>query len=115
MRQDPDEALLAELADLLGRVAGPPPELTRQARALYTWRTVDAELAELVHDSAADAATAGVRSGQQPRTLTFEVHPPSSAGPDRTPLLIEVELDETVGARQLIGQLVPPGPATLEL
>jgi hypothetical protein len=48
---------------------------------------------------------AAVRTTGQPRILTFE------AGE----LIIEVEVDETPGARRLIGQLTPPGPAELEL
>ena len=120
-----DDVLLAELAEVLGRVAGPPAELLALSRELYTWRTVDAELAELAHDSLAadlqiaesqidesqthesqtDDMAVGVRAGQQPRTLSFETDS----------LLIEVELDDTVGARRLIGQLVPAGPARLEL
>lgn len=105
MREDSDDVLLTELADVLDRMAAPPPDLVRQSRELYAWRTVDAELAQLVHDSLLDSAPVGVRSGQQPRTLTFETDA----------LLIEVEVDDTVGARRLIGQLVPATAASLEV
>jgi hypothetical protein len=100
-----DDELLAELAGVLTTVSGPPPEVVSAARDLFTWRTVDAELAELAHDSLVDAAGAGVRAIGQPRILTFETDG----------LTIEVEVDETPGARRLIGQLTPPGPGSLEL
>jgi len=100
-----DDALLAELARVLDRVSAPPPEVVEAARGLFTWRTVDAELAELTHDSLIAPAAPGVRAAGQPRILTFE------AGG----LTVEVEVDEAPGARRLIGQLTPPGRAELEL
>lgn len=100
-----DDDLLAELAVVLERVSGQPPAVVEAAKGLFTWRTVDAELAALVHDSLVDATEFGVRATGQPRILTFE-----TGG-----LTVEVEVDETPGARRLIGQLTPPGPARLEL
>jgi hypothetical protein len=100
-----DDALQAELARVLGAVAGPPPGLVAAAKGLFTWRTVDAELAELAHDSLLAPPDAGVRAAGQPRILTF------TAGA----LTVEVEVDDVPGARRLIGQLTPPGPARLEL
>jgi hypothetical protein len=100
-----DDALQAELARVLDAVAGPPPGLVAAAKDLYTWRTVDAELAELAHDSLLAPPDAGVRAVGQPRILTF------TAGA----LTVEVEVDDVPGARRLIGQLTPPGPARLEL
>jgi hypothetical protein len=99
-----DDLLLAELAGVLDQVYGPPPAVLDAAKGLFALRTLDAELAELVHDSIEDEPV-GVRSGGQPRILSFE------AGG----LTVEVEVDETPGARRLIGQLTPPGPAELEL
>jgi pectin methylesterase-like acyl-CoA thioesterase len=100
-----DDELLAELAGVLAQVAGPPPELITAAAELFTWRTVDAELAELAHDSLLDPVDTGVRTTGQPRILTF------TAGE----LTVEVEVDEAPGARRLIGQLTPPGAAHLVL
>jgi hypothetical protein len=101
-----DDELLAELAGVLGKVMGPPPELVEAAKALFTWRTIDAELAALAFDSIeVEPADAGVRAGGQPRILTFEADD----------LTVEVEVDEAPGARRLIGQLTPPGRAELEL
>jgi hypothetical protein len=86
-------------------VSGPPPELVEAGKGLFTWRTIDAELAELAYDSLVADDEPGVRAGGQPRTLTFE------AGG----LTVEVEVDDVPGARRLIGQLTPPGRAELEL
>ena len=47
-----DDALLAELAGILARVDPVPGEVTLAARSALAWRSMDAELAELLHDSA---------------------------------------------------------------
>lgn len=100
-----DEALLVELADLLDRADPPPAGLVEMSKQLWTWRTIDAELAELGHDSLVDEPSAAVRSGDQERLVTFE-----------TPrLTIEVEVTGGAGDRRLVGQLDPAGPAELEL
>jgi hypothetical protein len=76
-----------------------PQAVLEAARAAYTWRTIDAELAELTADSA--LAAAGVRSSSAPRLLTFE-----GDGVE-----VEVEVAQTGSTRRLSGQLVPVGPA----
>jgi hypothetical protein len=100
-----DEALLAELAGVLRPYTVPPPEVVEAAKQSFTWRTIDAELAALTHDSLLDEEPVAVRAAAQPRILTFETDG----------LTVEVEVDETPGARRLLGQLVPAGPADLEL
>ncbi len=106
MTEDREDALLLdELAVLLAADHEPPPDVLHAARESFIWRTVDAELAELTHDSLIDHAAAGIRSAGGPRILTFEAAVST----------IELEIDETPGGRRLIGQLVPPGPAELEL
>ncbi len=100
-----DDALLAELADLLERADPPPPGLVEASKQLWTWRTIDAELAALGHDSLVDEPAPALRSAEQQRLVTFE-----------TPrLTIEVEVADGSGGRRLVGQLDPPGPAELEL
>jgi hypothetical protein len=65
-----DEALIAELRALAQRLDPPPPEL-REARWAFTWRSVDAELAELMADSATDEEVfAYARAEPGPRLLT---------------------------------------------
>jgi hypothetical protein len=95
----PDAALEAELrqaADLFDPV---PPELIRDAITAFGLRALDAELAELTYDSLLED---GVRGRDAPRMLTF------TAGA----LYISVEIS---GDRWLIGQLLPPRPARIEV
>jgi hypothetical protein len=64
----------------------------------FTWRTIDAELAELAYDSVADRIMAGAMRGSEgTRLLTFEA----------PGLTVEVEIIALGTRRQLIGQLVP--------
>ena len=81
-----------------------PPELLRMARESFTWRTVDAELAELVADSAQAAGAALVRSGTpRVRLLTF------TAGE----LRLELELLVEGAERRVVGEVVPGGRARI--
>jgi hypothetical protein len=98
-----DEQLLEELGATLDELDPVPSAATEFAKAAFTLRSIDAELAELVFDSATEDLV-GIRSGEAARQMTF-----------RAPG-IEIEvvvMDE--GARRLIGQLVPPQPAEVEL
>lgn len=103
-RPNDDDALIAELGGLFARVDPIPDEVTLAARSALAWRSMDADLAELLHDSALDTEPlAGVRStGGGWRTLTFET-------PDG--LSIEVEVAVERSKRSLVGQIVPPGAA----
>ena len=99
---DEDQSLLRDLRAAVRWAGSPTPTMKAAAQAAYSWRTVDAELAALTHDSLTDESTL-VRSGSAPpRTLVFE-----SAG-------VSVELEQTEGG--LVGQLVPPsdGEVTLQ-
>ena len=95
-----------ELLELVGRAlraADPVPDRVLEgARAAWTWRTIDEELAELVFDSAAELT--GVRSEDTARQLTF-----------RAPgMEIEVMVTDEA-SRRIVGQLVPPGAYTITL
>jgi hypothetical protein len=95
-----------DLLELVGRAlraADPVPDRVLEgARAAWTWRTIDEELAELVFDSAAELT--GVRSEDTARQLTF-----------RAPGM-EIEVMVTDEAtRRVVGQLVPPGSFTATL
>ncbi len=95
-----DDELLAELRVALDESDPPPERLSTIAKAALTWRTIDAELAELAFDSTRDLA--GVRSETMQRQVTFE-----SAD-------LEIELmmsDEE--ERRLVGQLVPARASTV--
>ncbi|WP_182378832.1 hypothetical protein [Nocardioides sp. WS12] len=94
-----DDELMAELASA---VAEPAPEVLERrraaAQAAFTWRTVDAELAELLHDSALEAGAA-VRSGSEgPRSLAF----------GRSGRTLEIEVD----GDQVLGEVITDGEAS---
>jgi hypothetical protein len=95
-----------DLLELVGRAlraADPVPDRVMEgARAAWTWRTIDQELAELVFDSAAELT--GVRSEDTARQLTF-----------RAPgMEIEVMVVDEA-SRRIVGQLVPPGAHIVQL
>jgi hypothetical protein len=95
-----------DLLELVGRAlraADPVPDRVLEgARAAWTWRTIDQELAELIFDSAAELT--GVRSEDTARQLTF-----------RAPgMEIEVMIVDEA-SRRIVGQLVPPGTFNVQL
>ncbi len=104
---DDDDALVAELGRLFATVDPIPEPVQIAARVAIEWRTLDAELAALVHDSMVDEPALALRGDAGPRALTFEA-------PDLT---IEIETErERDGAGEtlrLIGQLVPPQAAQI--
>ena len=91
--------LIREALDEPGTV---PVQVLEAARAAFTWRTIDADLAEITFDSrAGDVSVASVRSARQAtlHALTFT----SSS------FTIELELQ----AGELLGQLIPtPAPGS---
>jgi hypothetical protein len=93
-----DDDLLAAVKDLSGSQV--PSGAADAAMELFTWRTVDTELAVLTADSALETP-AGVRGDSEARTLTF-------AAQD---VQVIVEITESAGQRQMLGQLVPGRPA----
>ena len=103
---DKDATTEAELRAIFAHLDPVPQLLDDAARAAFGWRTVDAEIAELLRDSAdaTDDAALLVRSGGGPRQLSFE-----------SPQLgIEIEVTETgPRERRLAGQLLPPADATV--
>lgn len=100
----PDEV---EILEVLGHAlehSDPVPlAVTDAGKAAFTWRTIDAELAELVFDSARDELV-GVRSETlTERQLTFQT--PS----------VEIEVMIVGDTRHLVGQLVPAQEAEVTL
>lgn len=98
------EDLLAELR-VAGLVVDPVPERVMfAAKASLSWRTIDAELAELTYDSALDDERLSlVRGAATARMLTF------SAGD----LTVDVEVEGTDRERRLVGELAPAQRATI--
>jgi hypothetical protein len=102
-----EQRLLGELRRLAGEVDPVPDEVTSYAKAALGWRRIDAELAELLSDSALDSqAVAATRSSAaRARSLTFRT----------SSLELDVEIREDDPGVVLMGQLAPPGRATVEV
>ena len=104
MPEPESDPTFATLRSVVDRADPVPPAVIAAAKASFTWRTIDSELAELVTDSAdllSAGSGAGVRGETAPRLLTFE-----AAG-----VIVEVEVAESAGSRHLVGQLVPMSAA----
>ena len=103
--QDDDDDLLGRLRAAVAQVDQVPADMIAAARAAYMWHTIDAELAELAYDSLVDAGERTVRSPGGARVLAFE----SPA------LAIDVEATEHGAVRRVVGQVIPPQRARIEV
>lgn len=103
-----DDELMAELGAAVEEEAAVSDRRRAAAKAAFTWRTVDAELADLLHDSALDAGAA-VRSGGgpagAPRTLTFV----------RGAVTLEIEVDGDTLLGEVVDEDADSGPAAVTL
>lgn len=99
-------SMLRRLEDLAQDLDPVPAGVSEAARASYSWRSIDDELARLSYDSLLDAdLLADVRAGGAAgRQLTFEA----------PHLVLEVEVTDG-RTKSLTCQVVPPQPAALEL
>jgi hypothetical protein len=103
---DPDEALVAELRDLFAHADPVPPLVTEAAKSSLSWRRLDAELAELLSDSALEEGSlVGARGGAPVRSVSFSARA-------RT-IDLEVHVDD--GRRTLLGQIAPPASIQVEI
>jgi hypothetical protein len=100
--EDRDDRLLAALSAASRTLDPVPPSVTEAAKAAFTWRTIDAELAALVYDSA-EQELAGVRGVPARRSLSFEY----------ADVVVDMELDES--ERTLTGQVAPRAVDWIEL
>src|SRR4051794_40967665 len=105
MADDEDSALFRELSRVVAAADPVPAEVVSAAKVSFTWRTVDAELAELSFDSLVDDEAVLVRGSDQPRLLTFE----------GSSVTIELVIVAETTMRRLVGQLVPEQRATVEV
>src|SRR5438045_1899644 len=105
MSDDEDNALLRELSRIVTAGDPVPTEVIAAAKASFTWRTIDAELAELAFDSLLDDDALLVRGADQPRLLTFE----------GSSVTIELVVVTEADSRRVIGQLVPVQQADVEV
>jgi len=98
-----DVALLSALGEMFDEVDPVPADVVRAGYAAFTWRTIDAELAELAEDSM--LAGAGSVRGSDTRLLTFEAPRVS----------VVVEVTEIGEQRKMVGQLIPACSTTLRI
>ena len=96
-----DDQLLAALGAVLDEAEPIPSHLHAYASALFELGGLDAELAELTFDSLIDDAPVLVRASEQPRVIVY------------TGAMLSIEIEIT--AEALLGQLAPPGPASVTL
>ena len=96
-----DEQLLSALRAAAAVTDPPPEEVVLAARSAIAYRSLDAQLAEIVSDSAAadEKILAGVRSGPRSRHVVFRA--PAAS----------LELELQIGATEvdLTGQIDPAG------
>jgi hypothetical protein len=104
---DDDDRLLRELRRLARKVDPVPEGVASYAKAALGWRRIDAELAELLSDSALESdSLALTRSGAgSARSVTFRA----------SDLAIDLELRAGDPGILLLGQLAPPAPAAIEV
>jgi hypothetical protein len=96
--QGGDDRLVEVLRRALAEADEVPSEVLAAARAAWTWRTIDAELAALVHDSTLDdQELAGVRGAATVRALSFTVGEH----------FLELEVAEDGDRRSIVGQVMP--------
>jgi hypothetical protein len=105
-----DEALATELRAAAGAIDPVPAGVVEAAWGAWTWRTIDAELAELTYDSWTDEQQlAGVRGAATlaptSRLLSFEARD----------VALELEILIEGDRRRLVGQIVPPQPGVIEV
>lgn len=103
-----DDQLMAALGEAVAEQQAVSERRRDAARSAFTWRSVDQELAELLHDSALDAGAAVRSSAGGPRSLSF--------GRSGLTLEIEVEGDGVLG--EVIGEGAasdPTVPTTVTL
>lgn len=103
MTEYTDQEIQNLLAEALQSADPVPDHVLTAAKEAFAWRTIDTELAELVYDSSLEGLV-GIRSSETARQVTF-----------RAP---GVEIEVMVmaeGTRRIVGQLVPPQKATVEI
>lgn len=98
-----DEQLIRELGQAADIMDPVPGRIVDAAVAGFTLRTLDEELAELAFD--AEQAGALVRSEMASSVVSFH-----SGGLD-----VELEIIPSAKAARLVGQLLPPSPALIEI
>ena len=104
MRPDDDETLLGELRRVMGDADPVPDHVVAAAELALDWRTIDDELAELLHDSS-----------ELDRRRPRGVRRARARASARGGLTIELEVAGEGAERTLTGQLDPPARARIEV
>lgn len=102
-----DEGLLAALRQMFDQYESLPSWSVELAKSSYDLRALDAELAVLTSDSGLATAQSVVRSRTAPRLAVFDAGDLS--------MQIEIEPGARAGWWRLIGQLIPAGPARIQV
>lgn len=100
---DQEDQIIATLRKGLQQSDPVPSMVSEFAGALFTWRNIDAELAELSFDSIDEETPSGVRSTTAARMISFEVGR----------WTIDVEYSPVTGL--LMGSVSPEASFTVEL
>ena len=102
-----EDRLLGELRRLATEVDGTPDEVTSYAKAALGWRRIDAELAELLSDSALEPESPALTREDvaHARRVTFRA----------SDLEIDLEIQHRDSGIVLMGQLAPPARAEIEV
>ena len=101
--QSREEELVAGLRKALEASDPVPGDVAEFAKAAFTWRDIDAELAQLEFDSAEEDLPAGVRSSATARMMSFQVGQ----------WMLDIEFDDLSG--RLIGAISPEASYSVEL
>jgi hypothetical protein len=102
-----DDSLEQELSELLGRADPMPATVLEAGRAAFGWRRLDAELAELLADSALGSEELSLARGTEVPVRSVSFGTGHRA--------IDLDVDVRGDGRILRGQLTPPVPATIEV
>lgn len=98
-----ESELIAALRKGLSESDPVPSDVTEFAKASYTWRSIEAELAELEYDSTEEDLPAGVRSSATARMISFQVGQ----------WMLDIEYDESSG--RLMGAISPDAAYAIDL
>jgi hypothetical protein len=102
-----DEALMSELRVFFAEVDPVPALVSEAAKAALGWRRLDADLAELLSDSALEQESLALARGGEASTRSLTFRSPE--------LTIDLEVREDHETRTLLGQLSPPAATTIEI
>jgi hypothetical protein len=100
---DAENEMAASVAGWLRAEDAVPATAVEAAKDGFKWRATDDELAELTYDSADDLLRLTDVRGASTRQLCFAAGPAS----------VEIELRDD--ARMIVGQVIPTGPADIQV